>query len=402
MAKMTIRDIEVSGKRVFVRADFNVPLDEKKGTITDDSRIRATLPTINYLIDKGAKVILASHLGRPDGKVVASLRLAPVGQRLAELLGRPVTVLNDCIGPEVEKAVASLANGQVILLENLRFHAEEEAGTPAFAQALAHLADIFVNDAFGTAHRPHASVSGIAAFLTAVAGFLMEKEIEMLGGLLEKPARPFAALLGGAKISDKIGLIENIMGKIDYLLIGGGMAATFLKARSYEVGKSLLEPDRIATVLKLMDGVLRSGAHLLLPEDVVVSDRTDGAGQVKGVPIQSIPPDMRVVDIGPQTVSGFTKAMRQCRTVFWNGPMGIYEVPQFAAGTQAMAKVLAGLKATTVIGGGSTAEAVADRGLAAKMTFVSTGGGASLSFLGGERLPGVEVLLDKKGVAGGY
>jgi len=396
MDKMTVRDIGVNGKKILVRVDFNVPLDEGTGAITDDSRIQATLPTIKYLIDRRARVILISHLGRPQGKVVDNLRLTIVAQRLSQILGQQVGVATDCIGPEAGKSVESLKSGDVLLLENLRFHSDEERGSASFAQALAQLADIFVNDAFGTSHRAHASIAGIANYLPAVAGLLLEKEIKVLGNILDNPVQPFAALLGGAKVSDKVGMLENIVSKVDYLLIGGSMAATFLKAKSYEIGLSLIEADRLDTAARLMEKSARNGVRLLLPVDVVVANGFSAEAKAKVVSIENIPSDKRVVDIGPQTSRNFSRELRRCQTVFWNGPMGIYEMPQFAEGTQAMARLLASLEATTVIGGGSTAEVVTEMKLADKMTFVSTGGGASLRFLGGETLPGVEALLDKK------
>ena len=394
MDKMTLRDIEVGGKRVLVRVDFNVPLDEKTGEITDDNRIRAALPTIKYLTEHGAKVILMSHFGRPKGKVVDGLRLAGVAQRLSQILMQPVGIAPDCVGPEVEKMVANLKSGDILLLENLRFHAEEEAGDVPFAQALARLGDVFVNDAFGAAHRAHASISVITNYLPAVAGFLLKKEIENLGNILENPARPFASLLGGAKISDKVNMLENIMGKVDFLLIGGGMAATFLKAQSYEVGLSLIETEMLDTTARLTEEARKSGARLLLPVDVVVADELNNEAKTEVVPVEEIPKDKRIVDMGPQTISNFSQELRNCQTIFWNGPVGIFEIPRFAQGTQELARLLANLGATTVIGGGSTAEVVNEMGLADKMTFVSTGGGASLEFLSGEKLPGVEALPD--------
>ncbi len=395
MDKMTVRDIEVEGKRVLVRVDFNVPLGKRARTITDDSRIQAALPTIRYLIDRGARVILISHLGRPKGKVADKLRLNIVAQRLSQILGKQVGVATDCIGPEVENSVASLRSGDVLLLENLRFHSDEETGSAPFAQALARLADVFVNDAFGTSHRAHASIVEITNYLPAVAGLLLEKEVETLGRVLKNPARPFAALLGGAKISDKVGMLENIMGKVDCLLIGGAMAATFLKAKAYETGQSLIEDEMLDTTLRLMEKALRNGVRLLLPVDVVITDELSTKAKVEVVSIENIPTDKRIVDIGPQTIRNFRRELRKFQTVFWNGPMGIYEITRFARGTRAMVKLLANLGAVTVVGGGSTAEIVTDRGLADKMTFISTGGGASLRFLGGETLPGVEVLLNK-------
>jgi len=401
MNKLTVRDIDVSGKRVLVRVDFNVPLDEKTGKITDDSRIRATLPTIKYLAGRGARIILASHLGRPGGKVVDKLRLTVVAQRLSQILGKQVGVTKDCIGPETRKSVAKLNSSDVLLLENLRFHSAEEWDSPVFAQALARLADIYVNDAFGTSHRSHASIVRIVGYLPAVTGLLLEKELETLGGIMENPTHPFGVLVGGAKISDKVDMLENIMGKMDFLLVGGGMAATFLKAKSYEIGLSLIEADRVDTAAGLIEKAARNGVRLLLPVDVVVADEAGAKAEGKIVSIEYISSRQRIVDVGPQTIINFYEELQRCRTVFWNGPMGIYETPQFAEGTRAMAKLLASLEATTVIGGGSTAEIVTKMRLANKMNFVSTGGGASLRFLGGQALPGVEALLDKDSVVAG-
>ena len=395
MNKKTIRDIEVEGRRVLVRVDFNVPLDIKTGAITDDSRIRAALPTIKYLVDHKAKVILCSHLGRPDGKVVEELRMAPIAKRLSQLTNLPVSTASDCIGADMKKTVSALKGGDILLLENIRFHAEEETNDPSFAQALANLADIYVDDAFGTAHRAHASTVGVTKYLPAVAGFLMEKELNALGTILTNPKHPFAALLGGAKVSDKIGLIQNISDKVDLLLIGGGMAATFLKARGYEVGLSLLETDKQGLAHELMEAAKQSGPSLFLPTDVMVANSINSEATGEIVPITNIPADKNIVDIGPKTIELFSETIKQCQTVFWNGPMGIYEIPQFARGTKAMAELLASMKATTVVGGGSTSEIVEEMNLAHKMTHVSTGGGASLNFLEGKMLPGVTVLLDK-------
>jgi phosphoglycerate kinase len=400
MSKMTVRDVGVEGKRVLVRVDFNVPLDEKTGEITDDSRIQAALPTIHYLTERGARVILISHLGRPKGKVVDELRLTGVAQRLSQILGQQVGVATNCIGPEVEKSVESLKSGDVLLLENLRFHSDEETGSASFAQALARLGDIFVNDAFGTSHRAHASIAGIDNYLPSVAGLLLEEEIKNLGGILENPAHPFACLIGGAKVSDKVGLLENIISRVDSLLIGGGMAATFLKAKSYEVGQSSIETELLDTAVNLMETALRNKVRLLLPVDVAVAAEIDAEAEVEVVPIENIPGNRKIVDIGPQTIQKFSAELQNCKTVFWNGPMGIYEIPRFATGSQAMANLLASLDATTIIGGGSTAEVVNEMGLADRMDFVSTGGGASLRFLGGEKLPGVEALLDKEPTSG--
>lgn len=395
MNKQTVRDIDVSGKRVLVRVDFNVNLDEKTGNITDDSRIRAALPTINYLTERGARVILCSHLGRPKGKVVESLRLSVVAERLSQLVNKPVITTADCIGSEAEEAVESLDSGGILLLENLRFHPEEEENEPGFARALAGLAEIYVDDAFGTAHRAHASTVGVTKYLPSVAGLLMEKELEHLGGILESPAHPFGALVGGAKVSDKVEMLDNIMGRVDFILVGGGMAATFLKAKSYEVGRSLIEEDRIETATGLMKKAERAGVHLLLPEDVVVAGEISAGADSETVTVKAIAPQQRIVDIGQRTIESFTRELKNASTVFWNGPMGVYEIPRFAAGTAALAGLLSGLNAVTIVGGGSTAEVVTNLGLTDKMTFITTGGGASLRFLGGKKLPGVEALLDK-------
>jgi len=396
LAKETIRDIDVGGKRVLVRVDFNVPLDIKTGDIADDSRIRAAIPTIKYLVDHKAKIILCSHLGRPDGKVVEGLRVAPIAQRLSQLTNLPVSTASDCIGTDVERAVNNLKAGDILLLENIRFHAEEEANDPSFAQALAKLADIYVDDAFGTAHRAHASTAGVAKYLPAVSGFLMEKELAALGSILTNPKHPFVALLGGAKVSDKIGLIQNILDKVDQLLIGGGMAATFLKTQGYEVGHSLVETDKQDLAKELIESARRKGVSLLLPTDVVVASSISAEATGEIAPIANIPNNKSIVDIGPKSIELFSQQIRLCQTVFWNGPMGVYEIPQFAQGTKAMAELLGSIKATTVIGGGSTAEIVEEMNLAHKMTHVSTGGGASLNFLEGKTLPGVSVLLDKQ------
>lgn len=394
--KRTVRDVDVSDKRVLVRVDFNVPLNEGTGKITDDSRIRAVIPTIKYLIDQGAKIILCSHLGRPKGKVVNKLRLAVVVQRLSQILGHQVEFTRECVGPEVKQAVENLSNGNVLLLENVRFYPEEERNEASFAQALSELADVYVNDAFGAAHRSHASVVGVANYLPAVAGFLLEKEIKTLTGILKNLAHPFIALLGGAKISDKIAMIENIMDKVDCVLIGGGMAATFLEAELYEVGLSLIEKDMIGVASKLLKRVAEENRCFLLPVDVVVADGISSQARVEVVSIEQIPPWARIVDIGTQTLKTFGKVLQMSKTVFWNGPMGVYEIPEFSKGTHNMTELIAALNATTVIGGGSTAEIVTRSGLARKMTFVSTGGGASLKFLSGKALPGVEALLNKK------
>jgi len=395
LIKKTVQDIEVDGKKVLVRVDFNVPLDVKTGAITDDSRIRAALPTIKYLIDHKAKVILCSHLGRPKGKVDEGLRTAPIAKRLSKLIDMPVSTTPDCIGADVEKTVNNLKGGDILLLENIRFHAEEEANDPSFAQALAKLADIYVDDAFGTAHRAHASTVGVAKHLPAVAGFLMEKELNALSGILNNPAHPFAALLGGAKVSDKIGLLANIFQKVDSYLIGGGMAATFLAVKGYKVGLSSIEEDKLDIAHKLISDADSMGIDFLLPVDAIVAEsiNTESKGEVVG--ISDIPDGTYIVDIGPRTIELFKTKMKGCSTIFWNGPMGVYEIPQFSSGTKGMAIMLSEINAITVIGGGSTAEIVEEMHLSHKMTHVSTGGGASLKFLEGKELPGVAVLLDK-------
>jgi len=394
MQKKTVEDIDVAGKRVFLRVDFNVPMD-KTGAISDDSRIKACLPTIEYLIDHHARVIVCSHLGRPDGKVVESLRLAPVARRLSELLGKPVEALKQCIGAEVEDAIDRLKDCNLVLLENIRFHPEEEANDPNFAKALSQLADVFVNDAFGASHRAHASVVGVAKYLPTVSGFLMQKEIEALSGALGNPKRPFAAMIGGAKVSGKLAVLENIMNKVDTLLIGGGMAATFLKSMGYGVGTSMVENDRLDYVRQLMERAKSNGTKLLLPQDSVVAEKLETGASAKTVPVAEIPEGWTIADIGLDTILEFSTELNKCKTVVWNGPVGVFEIPEFANGTQSIIKVLANMEATTVIGGGSTAEAVIEMGLADKMSHVSTGGGASLEFLEGKVLPGVAVLQDK-------
>ena len=395
MDKKTIEDIEVEGKRVLVRVDLNVPLDKKTGAITDDTRIQAVLPTIRYLIDNRARVILCSHLGRPKGKVVEGLRLAPVARRLSELLEQPVASARDSIGPEVEMAVKELKEGEVLLLENIRFHPEEEKNDPDFAHELAQLADVFVNDAFGTTHRSHASIVGVTAYLPAVAGFLIQKELEVMGKALNNPARPLAALIGGAKVSDKMELLENILNKVDALLIGGSMAATFLKAQNCEVGKSPVEEDKLGFAHGLARRAKENGVNLLLPVDAVVAENIDEKAPSRILPLSDIPTNWYIADIGPKTIELFSRELKRCKTIIWNGPMGVFEIPQFAQGTQAMATLLSEVRSTAIIGGGSTAEAVKEMGLADKMSHVSTGGGASLRFLEGRTLPGVESLEDK-------
>jgi phosphoglycerate kinase len=397
MDKLTVRDIDVAEKRVLERVDFNVPLDNQRH-ITDDTRIQAALPTIAYLIDHQAALILMSHLGRPDGKVVEKLSLAPIADRLAELLGRPVAMAADCVGPEVEEQARVLAPGQVLLLENLRFHPEEERNDPDFARQLASLGDVFVNDAFGTAHRAHASTEGITRYLPGVAGFLMEKELNFLGEALENPHRPFAAIVGGAKVSDKIKVLERLIGMVDMLLIGGGMANTFLKAEGYEIGDSLYEEGKVDMARELLAKANQRGLNLQLPVDVVVADRFAADANHKAVPANQVQPGWRILDIGPATVERFRAALADAHTIIWNGTLGVAEMPAFAKGTSAIVDILAQRTqdgATTIIGGGDSAAAVDAAGAADKMTHVSTGGGASLEFLEGRVLPGVAALQDK-------
>lgn len=393
MNKKTIRDIDVRGKRVLVRVDFNVPQDES-GEITDDTRIKAALPTIQYLINHGAKIILVSHLGRPKG-VDEKWRMNPIGKRLSELLKKPIRKLDDCIGPDIEAAVNQMSPGDVILLENVRFHKEEEANGPDFAKKLASLADVYVNDAFGTAHRAHASTEGVAHDLPAVAGFLMEKEIEYLGQALGNPERPFVSILGGAKVKDKIPVIENLIEKVDVLLIGGGMAYTFLKAKGLEVGKSLLDADSIDLCKELMSKAAAKGIKFELPDDVLIADRLAPDANSKIVPVSAIPADWMGVDIGFKTIEKFMRYILSAGTVVWNGPMGVFEMAQFAEGTRAVAQAMADSNAVTIVGGGDSAAAVEQMGFAGKMSHVSTGGGASLEFLEGKALPGVVALNDK-------
>ncbi len=390
MNKKTIRDIAVDGRRVLVRVDFNVPL--KNGAVADDTRIRAALPTLEYLLKHGAALIVCSHLGRPKGRVVPELRMDPVAERLAALLGRPVRKLDDCVGPEVEQAAAALRPGGIILLENTRFHPEEKKNDPAFARQLASLADLFVNDAFGTAHRAHASTEGVAHYLPAVAGLLMEKELEFLGKAVENPEHPYVAVLGGAKISDKIGVIESLLRRCDRLLIGGGMANTFFRAMGFEMGDSLVEEEAVPTAERLLK---EKGGRLVLPVDVVIADRFAADAQTRVVAPNEVPPGWRVLDIGPKTLPTFESALSGARMVVWNGPLGVFELEPFAHGTNEMARILADMDAITIIGGGDSAAAVRQAGLVDKMTHVSTGGGASLELLEGKTLPGVAALDDK-------
>ena len=377
---------------MLVRVDFNVPL--KEGRVGDDTRIRAALPTIRYLLEHRAAVVLMSHLGRPKG-VDDKLRLAPVGARLSEVLGRPVAVLPDCIGPEVEAAVRAMRPGDVALLENLRFHPEEEKNDPAFARQLANLGDIYVNDAFGTAHRAHASTEGVAHYLPAAAGFLMEQELAALGKALHDPEHPFVAILGGAKISDKIGVIRNLLGRADALLIGGGMANTFLKAQGYEVGDSLVEEEALGTAGEILKEAETLGKELHLPVDAVIASAFSAEAERRTVPVRDVPAGWRILDIGPRTAEAFRQALRGARLVVWNGPMGVFEFPPFAEGTRLVAQAVAECGAYSVVGGGDSVAALQQLGLAERIGHISTGGGASLEFLEGRPLPGVEILLDR-------
>lgn len=393
--KMTIEDLPLKGKRVFIRADFNVPLDANL-MITDDRRIRSTLPTINYAIDEGAKVILASHLGRPKGKVDPRLSLAPVARRLQRLLNKEVIFAQDCIGPQVEQLVAKMKEGDVILLENLRFHIEEERNDEKFAKALASLADFYVNDAFGASHRAHASIVGIPKFLPSAAGFLLKKEIEYLKGAVESPIRPFVVILGGAKVGGKIGVLENLANKANKIIIGGGMAFTFIKAMGYEVGDSLVESDMIDFASKIMQKLHEKKVKFYLPVDVVIAQSMDPGAETKIVPVQEIPQNWRGVDIGPASVKLFTEALHDAKTILWNGPMGIFEIDAFSRGTFAIAHAVADSYAFTIVGGGDTDYAVHKAGVSDAISFISTGGGAALQLLEGKELPGLAVLPSKK------
>jgi phosphoglycerate kinase len=397
MEKLSIDDIKLSGKKVLVRVDFNVPLDEK-GEVANDKRIVASLPTIKKIMADGGKAILMSHLGRPKGKRVPEMSLAPVAKRLEKLLGKPVKFVNDCIGPDVEKAVSELKPGECLLLENLRFHPEEEKNDPDFAKKLAQLGEVYVNDAFGTAHRAHASTEGVTKyFKQCAAGYLMQNELKYLGLALANPQRPFVAVLGGAKISGKIDVITNLMDKVDSILIGGGMAFTFYKAMGKEIGKSLLEPDKIDLAEQILDKARKKQVGFFLPVDVVVASEAKEDVSTQVVDEDAIPPDMQGLDIGPKTLQEFSSKLDQAKTVVWNGPMGVFEVGKFAGGTVGIARELAKITekgATTIVGGGDSASAVSKAGLKDKLSHISTGGGASLEFLEGRTLPGVAALTD--------
>lgn len=394
MRKQSLRDVDVNEKRVFVRVDFNVPMQD--GRITDDTRIRAALPTIHYLLDHNAAVILASHLGRPKGKVVDTMRLTPVAHHLSQLLGRPVQMAPDSVGDEVTRMARDLQPGQVLLLENLRFHPEEEKNDPQFSAQLATLADLYVNDAFGSAHRAHASTEGIAHTLPAVSGFLMERELEALGKVLSDPKRPLAALIGGAKISSKIGVLENLLNVADEFLIGGGMANTFLKAEGKEVGSSLVEDESLQTAREFLDAARERGRHVFLPTDVLIAQKAEPGVESRVVSVDEVPDGWMIVDIGPETTQQYGERLRAAGTVVWNGPMGIFEVDEFAKGTRDIACLLAESQAETVVGGGDSVAAVEQMGVADRMDHISTGGGASLEFLEGRDLPGVAALNDAR------
>ncbi len=392
MNKKTIKDIDWTGKRAIMRCDFNVPLNEDR-EVTDDTRIRAALPTIQYLREQGAALSLCSHLGRPQGEMDESLRMDPVAARLSELLQAPVNKLDDCVGPEVEAAVEANEAGGVILLENLRFHPGERANDPQFAQGLAKLGDVYVNDAFGTCHRAHASMVGVAEHLPAVAGFLVDKEITFLGNAVENPEHPFVTILGGAKVSDKIGVIENLLDKVEALLVGGGMANTFFKAQGYALGDSLVEEESVDAAARFLE---QAGDKLRLPQDMVVADAFSADANSRTIPAGDVEAGWRILDIGPETGKTFAKAVQDAATVVWNGPMGVFELAPFAQGTFELAKALAASEATTIIGGGDSAAAVQQAGVADDITHVSTGGGASLMFLEGKELPGIAALDGEK------
>ena len=394
MNKKTVKDIDLKGKKVFVRCDFNVPMDENQN-ITDNTRIVAALPTIKYLLEQNCKVILASHLGRPKGEFKPEFSLAPVAKELSKLLGQEVIMAKEVIGEDAMAKAANLKEGEILLLENVRFHKEETDNDPEFSKKLASMAEVYVNDAFGTAHRAHASTTGIASYLPAVAGFLIEKELKFLGNAVNNPERPFVAILGGAKVSDKIGVIDNLLDKVDALMIGGGMAYTFFKAQGYEVGNSICEMDKLDLAKEAMEKAKQKGVKLMLPVDTKVGKEYKADTESKVVKYTEIPEGWEGLDIGPETIKMYEEELKTAKTVVWNGPLGVFEFDQFAVGTNAIAKILSEIDATTIIGGGDSAAAVKKAGLEDKMTHISTGGGASLEFLEGKKLPGIEALMDK-------
>ena len=394
MNKKTVEDIDLKGKKVLVRCDFNVPMDEKQN-ITDNTRIIGALPTIKYLLENNCAIILCSHLGRPKGEFKAEFSLAPVAKELSNQLGKNVIMANDVIGEDAQEKAQRLKPGEILLLENVRFHREETDNDPEFAKKLARFAEIFVNDAFGTAHRAHASTAGVANYLPAVSGFLIEKELKFLGEALNNPERPFVAILGGAKVSDKIGVIDSLLEKVDTLIIGGAMAYTFIKSQGYEVGKSLCENDKLDLAKEIMEKAKAKNVELLLPDDVTIAKEFSNDSESKEVPFDQIPIDYEGMDIGTKTIEKYESVLKNAKTVIWNGPMGVFEFPKFAKGTNSIAKVLSEIDAKTIIGGGDSASAVEKAGLADKMTHISTGGGASLEFLEGKKLPGIECLMNK-------
>lgn len=393
--KKTIADIDASGKKVFIRVDYNVPMDENQN-ITNDTRIRATLPTLNYLLEKNAALVIACHLGRPKGERVAKFSVRPVADRLAELIGREVKFAPDCVGPEAEKMASQLKPGEILLLENLRYHKEEEKNDPAFAKQLASLADVAVNDAFGVSHRAHASVEGITKYVEMVAGFLMEKEIKFVGQTVANPERPFVAIIGGAKVSDKIGVISNLLDKVDTLIIGGGMAHTFDAAKGYEIGKSICEPDKYELALELLKKAEAKGVKVVLPVDLVIADDFKADAKTRIVDVDKLDdPSWQALDSGPKTSALYTEALKDAKTVIWNGPMGVFEFDAFAKGTEAVAKAVAASSAVSIVGGGDSIAALKKTGLSDQITHISTGGGATLEFLEGKVLPGIAALADK-------
>jgi 3-phosphoglycerate kinase len=394
MNKKSIEEIDVKGKKVIVRVDFNVPLDEN-GNITDDKRIVGALPTIKYLVDHGAKTILVSHLGRPKDGFEDKYSMKPTAVRLGQLLGKEVIMAKDVIGPDAKEKAAALKDGEVLMLENVRFHKEETKNDPAFAKALSELAEIYVNDAFGTAHRAHASTAGLADYLPAVCGYLIQKEIDIMGKALSNPERPFVAILGGAKVSDKIGVIENLIGKVDYLIVGGGMAYTFFKAKGYGIGTSICEDDKVELAKSLLEKAESQGVKLILPVDNLVGKEFKNDTESQVVPSNAIPDGWMGMDIGPETVKQYSEVIKKAKTVVWNGPMGVFEFANFANGTKEVARAVAESGAISIIGGGDSAAAVEQLGFADKITHISTGGGASLEFLEGKVLPGIDVLMDK-------